>query len=89
MSEITVEEITELLFTPFVQAYIDSVDGKAHQSAVEIIERLEKENQSLKALLGNQRERWEIVERWADDVEWKPVSNLCAESIKDIDRKLK
>ena len=29
------------------QKYIDSVDGQAHQSAVEIIERLEKENKAL------------------------------------------
>lgn len=39
----------------------------------------------LHAFLENQKERWQLVQRWADDTRWDIISNLCDESIKDID----
>jgi len=43
----------------------------------------------LLSFLENQKERWQLVQRWADDTRWDIISNLCDESIKDIDSYLK
>jgi len=40
----------------------------------------------LHAFLENQKERLELIKRWCDDTHQDIISNLCDESLKDIDR---